>query len=356
MDLSQAQAQLDDDVAVFGIADDDWDVDCSTWSGASPYLFDCIGPRSLGYAPEMLRALRRFDPDIVHLHGLWMWPGQCVSQWSRETGRPYVLSVHGMLSETALSYSRQKKRIALKLFQNRVFREMRAVHVTSSQELTEIRNFGLSTPAFLAVNGVNEFGMSDRQTEKCLKSILSLGRVHRKKGLSNLILAWASLEEKFPDWCVDIVGPDEGGETERLKKLVANLDLKRVRFRDAVYGEERISVLANADIFALPTLSENFALTVAESLLQCVPVIASKGAPWGQLEAERCGRWVDIGSRPMADALFELMRLDDAERVQMGIRGRDWMRRDFNWSKIAVEIRNRYCQLIENDTQGIDFI
>ena len=52
------------------------------------------------------------------------------------------------------------------------------------------------------------------------RTIFLGGRVHRKKALDQLILAWQNLETHFPDWSVQIIRPDEKGETARLSALV----------------------------------------------------------------------------------------------------------------------------------------
>ena len=52
---------------------------------------------------------------------------------------------------------------------------------------------------------------------------------------------------------------------------------------------------AAADLFILPTLDDNFAMTVAEALAHGTPVISTKGAPWQDLETHGCGWWIDHG-------------------------------------------------------------
>lgn len=120
MALSRAQTELGDDVAVLGLETSDWIERKEIWAGIQVKALRVFGPRSLGYAPSMTSSILKCAPDIVHLHGLWMHPNRSVLQWHRRTGRPYVLSIHGMLSEAALSYSPWKKHVASVLFQNNV--------------------------------------------------------------------------------------------------------------------------------------------------------------------------------------------------------------------------------------------
>lgn len=162
-----------------------------------------------------------------------------------------------------------------------------------------------------------------------------------------MIHAWSQLSGEFPEWSVRVVGSDQGGEAKRLDQLIQSLEIKRISISGPVYGANKIEMMSNSGIFALPSQSENFALTVAESLMLGVPVVASQGAPWSGLEAEGCGLWVPFGTEGMTDGLRRLMSLGDEERQLMGARGRTWMKRDFSWQSIAYHIRKSYLEVIK---------
>jgi glycosyltransferase involved in cell wall biosynthesis len=144
---------------------------------------------------------------------------------------------------------------------------------------------------------------------------------------------------------VRIVGPSEGGHDEELKRLAVALGLERLIIEGPVYGEDKFAVFRDADVFALPTLNENFGIAVAEALAAEVPVIATKGAPWSGLEPEHCGWWIDHGVEALARALVMAMETDPAELASMGRRGRAWMERDFSWHRVANELSAVYAWL-----------
>lgn len=345
--LAREQRLQGVDVAVLGLDHPDWaqERERDEWTGVPTQVARVRGPRALGYAPEMTAILQKMDPDVVHLHGLWMHPGRSVLQWHRATRRPYIVAPHGMLSKVALSYSPWKKRAVSAWFQDAVFERAARLHVTSESEQAEIRDYGLNAPACIVPNGVAEISRPKDLASQAGRTILSLGRIHKKKALDHLILAWHGLQAAFPDWSLQIVGPDEEGEAHRLSALVAHAGVQRVEMRGPVYGSEKQRLMASAGIFALPTLSENFAITVAESLMLEVPVVSSHGAPWSGLNVERCGLWVPIGVQHMAKALSQLMSLTDTERLEMGARGRSWMLRDFSWNAVSRQMNNCYASL-----------
>lgn len=340
--LARAQRASGLDAAVLGLEHPDWPAERQDWDGIPTRVVPVLGSRRLGYAPRMAAALQEMAPDVVHLHGLWMYPGCSVLRWHRATGRPYVISTHGMLSDVALSYSRLRKKAVSLWFQDAVFARAAALHATSECEAGEIRAYGLRAPVCTVPNGIAEIARPAVPRPPG-RTILSLGRIHRKKALDHLILAWQRLERDFPDWSVLILGPDEGEEASRLRGLIAETGVQRVAIRGPVYGAEKTELMAGAGVFALPTHSENFAITVAESLMLEVPVVSSQGAPWSGLETEGCGRWVPIGASHMAEGLRGVMSLGDDERRAMGARGRAWMLRDFSWPSVAERLRQCYA-------------
>lgn len=346
--LSAEQQTKGHEVRVFGLASSTWlDGDKDCWRGAPAEAFQVLGkPRSFGYAPGLAKALARFDPDIVHLHGLWMYPALAVLRWHQKTGKPYVYSAHGMLTPVALSFSAWKKGIARRLFQDAALARAAIMHATTETEAEEFRLFGLKSRIAVVPLGIHVTPHPSAPPEP-FRRVLSLGRFHSVKGLDRLIKAWSQLEDQFPDWALDLVGPDEGGHMAELQKLAAGLNLQRVSFLPPLHGAERDRCMAGAQLFALPTRSENFAFTVPESLMMETPVIATKGAPWPGLVQEACGWWIEQGVEPLVTALREAMRLTDEQRRIMGQRGRAWMLRDFAWTSIANRVLDFYQEAIE---------
>lgn len=346
--LSAEQQKKGHEVRVFGLESSAWvEGDRGCWRGAPAEAFEVLGrPRSFGYAPDLAKALAHFNPDIVHLHGLWMYPALAVWRWHRRTGKPYVCSAHGMLSPVALSFSAWKKWIARHMFQDATLAQATILHATTETEAEEFQTFGLKSPIAVVPLGIHVTAVPLTLREP-FRRVLSLGRFHPKKGLDRLIEAWSRLEDKYPDWLLDLVGPDEGGHMAELQKLAEKLCLRRVTIRPPLHGSERDACMAAAELFVLPTRSENFALTVPESLMMATPVIATKGAPWPGLVQEHCGWWIEQGVEPLVAALEEAMHLTDEERHILGQRGRAWMLRDYAWASVTDKMLNVYQDAIQ---------
>lgn len=283
---------------------------------------------------------------ILHTHGLWLMPN-VYPAWVKKRLRGSVTLVHsprGMLGRAALKISAWKKRPFWWLLQRSALEAADCLHATASSEFEEIREMGLKNPVAIISNGVDLPDLASMQRPRTSDdAVLSLGRIHPKKGLDRLVCAWARVEHDFPSWKLRIVGPAELGHDKELAALARSMGLQRVSIEGPIYGaEEKLAAYRSADLFVLSTLNENFAMTVAEALAAEVPVISTKGAPWAGLERERCGWWIDHGVEPLAVALREAMTIEREERYAMGARGRAWMERDFGWDRIACDMLEVY--------------
>jgi glycosyltransferase involved in cell wall biosynthesis len=167
-----------------------------------------------------------------------------------------------------------------------------------------------------------------------------------RQGLDRLVRAWARLEAQYPGWRLRIIGPGEVGYDEELRALAATLSLHRLSIEGPVYGETKLGVMRAADVFVLPSLNENFAITVAEALAVGTPVIATKGAPWSGLETEGCGWWIDHGVEPLTAALEKSMSMPRTALRAMGAKGQAWVARDFSWARVARDMLDVYNWLL----------
>jgi glycosyltransferase involved in cell wall biosynthesis len=258
--------------------------------------------------------------------------------------KPFIVAPRGMLAPAALAFSQFKKRVVWALLQGEVVRHAACIHATSEQEYDEIRAFGLNNPVAIVPNGIDlpEVRTGSPSGTAVDRVVLSLGRIHPKKGLDRLVRAWARLEAAHPDWRLRIVGPDELGHAGELAVLGAELKVRRVSIEKSVTGDAKIAAYQQADLFVLPTLNENFAITVAEALAMGTPVIATKGAPWRALQSEGCGWWIDHDVESLAAALANAMVMTREALQAMGAKGRAWMKRDFSWDHVADDMLNVY--------------
>ncbi|MCS6897910.1 MAG: glycosyltransferase, partial [Nitrospira sp.] len=167
--------------------------------------------------------------------------------------------------------------------------------------------------------------------------------IHPKKGLDLLLPAWKAVQDQFPRWRLVIAGPDDrDGYLEKMQTLAAQLDLKRIEFVGELTGSQKWEAFFQANLFVLPTYSENFGNVVAEALAAGIPAIVSKGAPWAGLVEKRAGWWIEIGVAPLVSCLMQALALSPEELGEMGRRGRCWMQEEFSWDSLGSRMVSTY--------------
>ncbi len=314
-----------------------------------------VGPRRLGRSPEMYRWLLRETTagraDVMHSHGMWqmnaVYPGWVTTD--RKT--KLVISPRGAFSKWAMSHGSGLKGIFWRLLQHPALAQTSCFHATAQAEYEDIRRQGFKPPVAIIPNGIDVPEFTQRKPRD-VRSLLFLGRIHPVKGIDVLLNAWAVVMNRFPDWRLLVVGTDTGygkqaGYLEKMKALAANLKLGRIEFVEPLYGEDKWSAYREADLFVLPTRSENFGITVAEALAAGTPAIVTKGAPWQGLQTYSAGWWIDNGVDPLIAALELAMATTPNELIRRGANGREWMIRDFSWDNLGKQMDRTYRWLIE---------
>jgi glycosyltransferase involved in cell wall biosynthesis len=291
--------------------------------------------------------------DLVHNHGLWLMPNVYSAWAASRHGRPLVVSPRGTLAAPALSISRGIKRGFWTLFQGRAVRSAVCLHATSEQEYEDIRNAGLRQPVAIIPNGVDIPSANDARKDKPLRTLLYLGRIHPIKGIDNLLRAWQQVAVQFPNWQLRLVGPGSAGHLAQIKLLMNELSLKRVVLAGPRYGEQKQAEYADADLYILPSHTENFGMTVAEALAQGVPVITTTGTPWEGVLSRGCGWWISPTVTGIEKALYEALPLDQNTLVDMGRIGRSWMEHDFSWSSVAAYFEETYRWILSGGSPPI---
>lgn len=330
--------------------------------------------------------------SLVHIHAIWSPSLHRISVWARKNNIPVVWSPHGMITPWAMNNKRWKKRLAWHLYQKRDLASAALLHATAPSEVDDIRRLGLTNKVVIAPLGVHlppsrshtlkpshfqTLTPSHLQTLKPsnLHTLLFVSRVQRKKGLPMLLNALAKIKTSHPDlfakWVLRIVGPDQEGHVAELKSQCDTLGLTWVdetltpsnpqtfapshphtlKLSDLVFvgpkfGTALACEYAAADLFALPTHSENFGSVVIEALAHDVPVICTKGAPWQELEEYQCGHWVDIDEREIVKALLEMMSMSNGERLSMGEKGRALVKARYVWPVICKGLSGAYERIV----------
>lgn len=299
----------------------------------------------LGISSELATALSAEAPtsDLIHNHGLWMMPNVYPADAARRSDKPLVVSPRGTFSPVALERSKRIKKAFWWLKQRQAVEDAACLHATSEQEYRDIRAFGLPQPVAVIPNGVDIPDLSAKAKETGQKTLLFLGRIHPIKGLDMLLEAWGTLHEEHPDWDLVIAGSDADGYQRELENIVHAEHLPRVRFAGPLYGDHKHEAYCAADLYVLPSRTENFGHTVAEALARATPVVTTTGTPWLPVDEHECGWCCAPDADTLTETLSTALTTSYAALSEMGKRGREWMQRDFSWEAVAEQMTQVYA-------------
>lgn len=318
-----------------------------------------LGRRLRGFSPLYARTLAGLARagGVVHSHGLWMCHGVYARRAAETAGIPLVVSPRGMLEPWSLARRRRTKDIAWTLFEKANIEAAAMLHATSRAEAKSIRALGIEKPIAVISNGVDLPDLARVPPRGMLEErfpalrgkhwLLFLSRLHPKKGVSELLRAWRTIERTHADWQLVMAGPDLDGYGRTMRRAAVELGVeRRVTFTGMLAGDAKSCAMAHAALFVLPTHSENFGIVVAEALAHGVPAVTTRAAPWADLEAHRCGLWIDDDEGALASALSDAIALPDEERRVMGERGRALVDTAYSWHRVAAAMRSAYLWLL----------
>jgi len=293
--------------------------------------------------------------DIVHIEDIFSTYIPPSLLFAKLFKKPILISPRGVLGFWAF---RSKKVLLKKLWLALLIRPFLRDswwHATSEREKVEILEFypmakvavipnGIDTEAFGKALGLprNEYLRRYAKVNQGAKIVVvSMGRLHKVKAFDVLINAFAELIADFGDAVLLIAGADDGQRND-LENQITRLGLERKVFLvGEVSGQEKVDFLAGGDLFVLPSHSENFGNVYLEAMAAGLPVVASKGTPWSEVEGAGCGKWVENTVGATWSAMRDILKGDTKT---MGKVARDYARR-YDWRNIATQFRAVFCEM-----------
>lgn len=317
--------------------------------GVAIHYFRVPALRRLCWCPSMSARLERDVGtfDVAHLHSVFLHPTFAAARAASRAGVPYLVAPRGMLIRDAIrGRSRWVKTAWIQLIERTSLAQSAGLHVTAEVEAEEAKALGLPVRATYCVpNGVGYPAHYSALTEGPFADLperyaLFLSRINWKKGLDRLIAAW----QWVPDLPLVIAGNDEEHYRAKLEALAASVGVtERIRFIGPVQDEHKWAVYRGAEMFVLPSYSENFGNVVAEAMAMRCPVVITPEVGLAPFVREVGAGVVASGDpRALAQTVAELHCQPDALR-QMGERGARAVRDHLSWDAIAARMEEVYA-------------
>jgi poly(glycerol-phosphate) alpha-glucosyltransferase len=329
---------------VFSASDRYTESDLPLWENITTRTFPVRGPRVFGYATGLANAVEASNADILHVHGIWMYPSLVSLRSARET-RPYIVSPHGLLNPLALRNSRWKKRIAAQLFENDHLRRAACLHALNVAEADVFRAYGLKNPICVVPNGtILQNDCADPNPLQG-RSILYLGRFHPLKGLRRLIEAWGAVreEEATANWRLTLVGWDQNRHRAELEQLADQLQVRSTTaFLGPQFNGDKDRCFAAASAFILPSESEGMPVSILDAWSWRLPVLMTEACNLPEGADAKAAIVMAPEVNSIAAALRQLFSLSDSDREAMGRNGRRLVEERYQWQRIGNSMTEVY--------------
>lgn len=285
--------------------------------------------------------------DVVHLTATYNFPTLPTLALARMMSRPVVWSPRGALQATAAWEDAPRKGVK-HMFEksaNLLRPENATLHVTSAAEARDSTQRLGHIQTALIPNSVPIPKVGPQGPDDGKLRLLYLGRLHPKKGLDLLIDAMKALPAQAR---LDIYGSGDPAYVASLKAQIGADS--RIMLRGHADDARKSHAFARADLFVLPSHSENFGIAVAEALAHGVPVVTTTGTPWTRLDAMGCGRCITLGRDDLAETI---LNLSTSDLSAMGAKGRAWMQRDFSPKAMTDAFAALYRSMVPTQDQAV---
>ncbi len=295
------------------------------------------------YSKNFRNALyQHADYQLIHTNGLWLYPNYLSARFARKKKIPYLISPHGMLYPQSLAVKPWRKKIIRALGFDSLLGHADCIHATCEQEMEHYRNLGFRNPVAVIPNciAIPDYIAAVRP-DRSRRRIGFLGRLHPIKNIELMIAAWQKLGDTVKDAEFLIIGDGEPEYVANLQALAASCRGK-VRFIPFVADREKFELLASLSALLLMSKTENFGMTVLESLMVGTPVIAGKKNPWAALAQHQCGFWIDNDVDILAQTIRRCLDLNVTQFDRMSQLGVHLVEDNYSALKIAGNMKKVY--------------
>ncbi len=314
-----------------------------------------------------LPALVRSHPDFITLHSIYTIPVVVGYLIARINHIPYAIWPHGVFSPYQRSVRRVKKWFFDQLFTRRILQNAAAVVFTAAGEREEFRELGLHIHSVVIPHGIDLTEFTGQQPSNQFRQkyfenyagtiILFLSRVNSKKGLDILIPALNALRKKGVDFRAAIVGAgDPPSYKDEVKTWIGINDLTgRVVMTGALQGEDKLAAFSSADIFVLPSRSENFGYAIFEALASGLPVVITNCVNYArEIKEHKAGVCVNFNVEEISSGI-QLLLENPTLRQEFSRNGREFVR-NFSWSNTGDKINIMIHTILEHTPFPTDLL
>jgi len=284
--------------------------------------------------------------DVLHIHVPFAYSTLAACAVARAKRVPYVYRTIGTLDPWCFAQKAWKKRPYYRMFIERELRNAASIHVTSEAERQALAGLGFEARVEVIPVGVELPPLQNRSAEGRSTRLLFLGRLDPIKALPVLLEAVAALLRGDHEVVLQVAGVGTAAYRRELEANVRRLGLgDRVQFLGFVRGEAKIRLLAESDVFVLPSFHESFGVAVVEAMAAGMPAVVSDHvALASEIDQARAGAVARAGDVDSLVRALEQM-LDPSVRLESAQRARELVESRFTFDAMGRALDRVYRQI-----------
>ena len=286
--------------------------------------------------------------DVIHRHGLWS-PISILNFLVKKNDNNFFISPHGLLNKEAMQVSRIKKNIFIKLIEKVAFNKCTALIASTDFEKLEILKFkwSINKKIIIIPNGVDDiFFQSETKpaNQKIVnkkKQFLYLGAIERIKGVDLLVKVAEQNSHILRKYGYSFLCIGDGNEVykKEITDFIDDHNLHDIfKFQNGIYGMKRIDAYKESKFFISMSYSENFGITIAESLVLGVPVIVSSSLPWRFLEDIKAGIIVNPEFNSIKMGIISACKMSDKKYKEWSNNASIFSKDKYRWNIIGKKL------------------
>lgn len=328
---------------IFTLADAFSSEDSARFAPSLVEVCPVFGPAQVGYAPGLVPAMLTSKLDCLHQAGIWMYPTRAGAVWARRTGKPHIISPHGMLDPWITARGRLKKAIARIGYERSAWKRAAFLHALTGKEADDIRSESGRADSIVLPNPGPPASVPPEALRE--PSVVYIGRIHPKKNLTALVEAWKLLRPGGGAK-LTIAGWGSDGDVAVLQRALANAP-DSAEFIGPVYGEAKQRLLETARFTVLPTLSEGLPLSILESWAAGAPSIMTSEANLPEGFAANAAIECGYDARSIGDALMQALAMPEPQWLAMARAAHELAAGPFSAEALSVRWAEVYRRAIQ---------
>lgn len=309
------------------------------------------------YGPDIMRKVRAYaemvnqlskkiDFDVIHAHDWITFPAAV--QLKKKTGKPLLVHVHSLETDRAHTDARNP---VYHIEHQGMLNADRVLPVSAYTKSTIINHYGISAekifPVYNAIEDNSTYKVARTDHEK---RILFLGRITRQKGPEFLLETMIKLCSKMQEAKFIVAG--NGDQSDWLKEKVNEAGLNRqVEFTGFIKRDKISELLASADAYFMPSVSEPFGLSALEAAQFNVPCVISKQSGVSEVlhNVLKADCW---DTDKFANYLYSACNYKGLRETMIKLTANDV--KNISWDNSAREVLKSYKHLVESAKEVVE--